>query len=412
MTVETTAVWPYGRMAVTRSCMKASADCGGVSRPSRNAWIATGRPARRPSSTAASRCVSSACTPPVPIRLIRCSVPFLRRISSHNFTNGSSRKNSPDSMLCEMRTMSCGTTRPAPRFRCPTSLLPICPSGSPTARPDASSNVRGARSHRRCQTGVAPSSMALPSRPGRNPQPSRTIRTTGVRAPRRVLILEGMQCSRALCLIPVALWVGVAAPVVAQQRWRVANDGAWFYQTAGGKRLARLARGAILIGAVKDDWAAVTMEGWIFAASVGTTDRDGYNLAVTRAPEENLRSAPAGALVDKLTQGFLLSRVDTSDRWVHVRRDGFVSKDDLELIPETVQAPGLRPGVTDSGAARSAAPPAPDTTRRTPSARSPRAAPPCTAPPTAPPSAPSRPKRRCASSAAPASGAACSSRAG
>ena len=175
-----------------------------------------------------------------------------------------------------------------------------------------------------------------------------------------------MQCSRALCLIPVALWVGVAAPVVAQQRWRVANDGAWFYQTAGGKRLARLARGAILIGAVKDDWAAVTMEGWIFAASVGTTDRDGYNLAVTRAPEENLRSAPAGALVAKLTQGFLLSRVDTSDRWVHVRRDGFVSKDDLELIPETVQAPGLRPGVTDSGAARSAAPPAPDTTATDP----------------------------------------------
>src|SRR5881396_1304713 len=348
MTVETTAVWPYGRMAVTRSCMKASADCGGVSRPSGNAWIATGRPARRPSSTAASRCVSSAWTPPVPIKLIRCSVPFLRRISSHNRTNGSSRKNSPDSMLREMRTMSCGTTRPAPRFRCPTSLLPICPSGSPTARPDASSNVRGARSHRRCQTGVAPSSMALPSRPGRNPQPSRTIRTTGVRAPRRVVILKGMQCSRALCLVPVALWVGVAAPVVAQQRWRVANDGAWFYQTAGGKRLARLARGAILIGAVKDDWAAVTMEGWIFAASVGTTDRDGYNLAVTRAPEENLRSAPAGALVAKLTQGFLLSRVDTTGRWVHVRRDGFVTKDDLEPVGEVVESPGPRPLAQDS----------------------------------------------------------------
>src|ERR1041385_9229594 len=40
-------------------------------------------------------------------------------------------------MACEMRTMSCGTTRPAPRFRWPTSLLPICPSGSPTASHDA-----------------------------------------------------------------------------------------------------------------------------------------------------------------------------------------------------------------------------------------------------------------------------------
>src|SRR5256885_4940569 len=248
-------------------------------------------------------------------------------------------------MLSEMRTVSCGTTRPAPRFRCPTSLLPICPSGSPTASPDASSSVRGARSHSRCHTGVAPSSMALPSRPGRNPQPSRTIRTTGVRAPRRVVILKGMQCSRALRLLPVVVSLAASA-AVAQQRWRVANDGAWFYQTAGGKRLARLARGAILLGAVKDDWVAVTMEGWIFAASVGTTDRDGYNLAVTRAPEENLRSAPAGALVAKLAQGFLLSRVDTTDRWVHVRRDGFVSKDDLDLIPETAQAPQPRAGVT------------------------------------------------------------------
>jgi len=155
-----------------------------------------------------------------------------------------------------------------------------------------------------------------------------------------------------------------ASAAVAQQRWRVANDGAWFYQTAGGKRLARLARGAILLGAVKDDWVAVTMEGWIFAASVGTTDRDGYNLAVTRAPEENLRSAPAGALVAKLAQGFLLSRVDTTDRWVHVRRDGFVSKDDLELIPETAQAPGLRTGVTDT--TPRANPAAPDTTATDP----------------------------------------------
>src|SRR5206468_11380632 len=51
-------------------------------------------------------------------------------------------------IYCEMRTMSCGTTRPAPRFRCPTSLLPICRSGSPTARPDALSNVRDRKSTR------------------------------------------------------------------------------------------------------------------------------------------------------------------------------------------------------------------------------------------------------------------------
>ena len=49
----------------------------------------------------------------------------------------------PRSMLCEMRTRSCGTTRPAPRLRWPTSLLPIWPTGSPTASSLASSSVRG-----------------------------------------------------------------------------------------------------------------------------------------------------------------------------------------------------------------------------------------------------------------------------
>ena len=144
----------------------------------------------------------------------------------------------------------------------------------------------------------------------------------------------------------------LAAPLAAQQRWRVTNDGAWFYQTAGGKRLARLARGAILNGAVRDSWVAVTMEGFIFASSVGPADRDGYNLTVTRAPEENLRSAPAGALVAKLTQGFLLSRVDTNGPWVHVTRQGFVSRDDLDSLGDIAQTAAPRPGVNDSSPTR------------------------------------------------------------
>src|SRR5260370_1733087 len=151
-------------------------------------------------------------------------------------------------MAWEMRLMSWGTTRPAPRFRCPTSLLPICPSGSPTGRPEASSSVRGAGSHNRCHVGVGPSSIALASRPGRNPQPSSTIKTTGVRGPRLFAILKGMQFSRALRALPVVLWLAVAPPLAAQARYRVTTDGAWFCQEAGGKRLAPLARGTLLGG--------------------------------------------------------------------------------------------------------------------------------------------------------------------
>src|SRR5438034_2307572 len=268
------------------------------------------------------------------------------------------RKNSPDSMDCEIRTMSCGTTRPAPRFKCPTSLLPIWPSGSPTASPEASSNVCGARSHSRCQVGVVPSSMALPSRPGRNPQPSSTIRTTGMRGPRLLVILKGMQVSDIIRALPVVL--SLAAPLVlkearAQGRQRVTNDGEWFYQEAGGRRLARLARGAIVGGGeTRGEWMQVTLDGWIFATSVGPSPRPDFDLVVTRAPDENLRSAPGGALVAKLAEGFRLKRLSQDDRWVRVTRDGWGQRSALEPVAHGAATRTAAP--PDSGAAQGASP--------------------------------------------------------
>src|SRR5881409_1633512 len=321
--------------------MKPSADCGGVSRPSSQAWIATGSSCWWPRAIAATRCRSRACTPPFPSRPIKWSVPPRRFTLRHSSTSAGKRKNSPDSIACEMRTMSCGTTRPAPRFKCPTSLLPIWPSGRPTARPDALSSVRGAFAQRRCQVGVSPSSMALPSRPGRKPQPSSTIRTTGVRGPCLFAILEGMQSSRALCALPVVLGLVIPLSLAAQARYRVTTDGAWFYQEPGGKRLARLARGAVLMGGEgQGDWQVVMLEGWIFTTSVGPTPRAGYDLTVTRAPEENLRSAPAGALIGKLPPGFLLNKVaeGTSGSWIHVTRAGWVEKTDLESVAQVASS--------------------------------------------------------------------------
>src|SRR6059036_2326758 len=288
----------------------------------------------------------------------RCSVPPRRFTRVHSSTSGGDRKNSPDSMACEIRTMSCGTTRPAPRFRCPTSLLPICPWGRPTARPDALSSVRGAFAQRRCQVGVSPSSTALPTRPGRNPQPSSTIRTTGVRGPCLFAILRAMQFSRAHRALPAVLWLAPSAPdapLAAQVRYRITTDGAWFFQEAGGKRLARLARGALVSaggGDAQGDWLGVTLEGWIFATSVGPTPRAGFDLAVIRAPEENLRSSPAGALVAKLPQGFLLTKVNAgdTDRWVHVTRTGWVQRGDVEAVAPVATSGAA--GASDTAPAR------------------------------------------------------------
>src|SRR5256884_1663973 len=155
-----------------------------------------------------------------------------------------------------------------------------------------------------------------------------------------------MQSSRALRALPVVLGLVTPLSLTAQARYRVTTDGAWFYQEPGGKRLARLARGAVLMGGeTQGDWQGVILEGWIFTTSVGPTPRAGYDLAVTRAPEENLRSAPAGALIGKLPQGFLLTRVaeGTSGRWLHVTRAGWVEKTDLESIAQVASSRSAAP---------------------------------------------------------------------
>lgn len=106
------------------------------------------------------------------------------------------------------------------------------------------------------------------------------------------------------------------------------------------------------------------LDGWIFAPSVGKTERDGADLAVTQAPEENLRDAPSGNLIAKLPQGFLLSKVGDDRRWVHVKRVMWMKRVSLEPVAAVVseraadsdsgreapvRPPGAKPPMTDSG---------------------------------------------------------------
>src|SRR3989442_14780401 len=96
--------------------------------------------------------------------------------------------------------------------------------------------------------------MALPSRPGRKPQPSSTMRTTGpfalsgMRVLRLVVILEGMQGSQIVRALPGMRGgaVSQAGPAQTAVRYRVTANNAWFYQDVGGRRIAPLLRGAVL----------------------------------------------------------------------------------------------------------------------------------------------------------------------
>jgi hypothetical protein len=150
---------------------------------------------------------------------------------------------------------------------------------------------------------------------------------------------------------------GLAAPVVNAQgasRYRVTADNTWFFTDVAGRRIARLAPGAVVTtaGATRNEWIQVTIEGWIFGTSVGPSDRPDFDLLVTRAPNENLRAAPAGPLVAELAQGFGLKRFgapsDSGSRWLHVKRDGWVQRSALAPIADVVATRSVDTSDTDS----------------------------------------------------------------
>ena len=165
-----------------------------------------------------------------------------------------------------------------------------------------------------------------------------------------------------MCLL-VPLVPGAPRAVAAQAHVRIVADGDWFYQQPAGKRLARLPGGTELVGGeLQGDWQAVTLDGWIFLASVGPAGRPGFDLAVTRAPEENLRAAAAGPLITQLPQGFLLTKVGDDHRWVHVQRGGWMRRAALEPAAEVASARSAPPDTAVSRSVPSppdSGPPAP-----------------------------------------------------
>jgi hypothetical protein len=187
---------------------------------------------------------------------------------------------------------------------------------------------------------------------------------TGVRLPRLVVILKGMQVTHIVPGLLAALGLFIAQPESQTPRYRVTADNAWFYQDVAGRRIARLAKGAVLTpgtGAARNDWLPVVLDGWIFATSVGPSSRTDFDLLVTRAPNENLRAAPAGPLVAELAQGFGLKRAaaDTGKggRWVHVTRDGWVQRSALAPVADVVATRTAAPDSSQANDTSRASPP-------------------------------------------------------
>jgi hypothetical protein len=120
----------------------------------------------------------------------------------------------------------------------------------------------------------------------------------------------------------------------AQARYR-AKQAENFRQQPGPdqKVLASVYQGTELAGGqTRDGWIEVTLDGWIWARSVGATTREGFTLAVASGGGENLRAEPNGRVLARLASGFLLDEVRRDKGWVQVRRTGWMWGQSLEQV--------------------------------------------------------------------------------
>jgi len=92
-----------------------------------------------------------------------------------------------------------------------------------------------------------------------------------------------------------------------------------------GQILGRLAAGTPLARvAAQGSWVQVTMEGWVWTASLQSTDREGFTLVVSASDGENLRAEPSGQILGRLEAGTLLEEVERRPGWARVRRTGWI----------------------------------------------------------------------------------------
>lgn len=129
------------------------------------------------------------------------------------------------------------------------------------------------------------------------------------------------------CLV-LLMALAAGRPATAQQTIRTSAQTP-LLKTPEGTILGRVERGVTLPqGRVDRKAVEVTVEGWIFASSLGATTREGFNAIVNDGQGQNLRADPRadGRLLGRFSGGALLQRLETKDGWAHVRRQAWVAK--------------------------------------------------------------------------------------
>ncbi len=147
------------------------------------------------------------------------------------------------------------------------------------------------------------------------------------------------------------LFLAFQAPVAGAQT--VQRDNEPVFADVGGTRLGRLTAGTVLAtGPTRSGHTQITLEGWIFRASLEPASREGYTLQVGKSPEENIRQEPNGRVLAQLVRGTLLTEVERRGQWVKVRRVLWVATSGIT----NPAAAASRPAAPSSAPAQARAP--------------------------------------------------------
>ena len=132
----------------------------------------------------------------------------------------------------------------------------------------------------------------------------------------------------------VGILVVLAGNLVAQSAVPVSQN-TLFFKDPGGIRLGALVVGTPVVpGRASGRFVEVVLEGWIWTASTGADQREGFDLSVGAAEGENLRAAPNGAVLARAVQGTLFKRVSVRRGWTQVRRGVWIARSAVPVLAD------------------------------------------------------------------------------
>lgn len=113
-----------------------------------------------------------------------------------------------------------------------------------------------------------------------------------------------------------ALQQAPTATLLTTENFRASPNGAIIGRLLAGSRVA--------VVSVRGPWLEIEVKGAIWSESVSPTTRGGFDLEVSVAGGENLRTEPRGEVLARLDRGALLRESGSEPRWHHVRRRGYL----------------------------------------------------------------------------------------